>query len=32
LAALYNFEDTTMDSTPNANHGMLMYQETFVAP
>ena len=32
LAALYNFEDTTMDSTPNANHGMLMYQETFIAP
>ncbi|RJR39726.1 MAG: hypothetical protein C4567_11550 [Deltaproteobacteria bacterium] len=30
LAALYNFEDTTRDSTPNANHGMLMYQETFV--
>jgi len=30
LAALYNFEDTTRDSTPNGNHGVLMYKETFV--
>lgn len=30
LAALYNFEDTTRDSSPNGNHGMLMYKETFV--
>jgi hypothetical protein len=30
LAALYNFEETTRDSTANGNHGMLMYRETLV--
>jgi hypothetical protein len=31
LSALYNFEDTTRDRTPNGNHGVLMYKESFVA-
>ena len=31
LVARYGFDDTTIDSTPNANNGILMFKETYVA-
>jgi len=31
LVARYGFDDTTMDSTPNANNGILMFKESYVA-
>lgn len=32
LSAYYDFQNTTRDASPNGNHGMLMFKESFVAP